>query len=153
MQRKRTESKQAIRGIQKVPEDTCPSCGATMRPSRRALVHLVNGEAMRVGGIPHLHCSRCHEMLLHLDHMRTLEQRAIAAYREKYRLLSGSEIRALRVRLHLTQSQLSDLLRLGANTVSRWEAGRNVQSASMDVLLRLLRDLPQTLQYLRKRAA
>jgi DNA-binding transcriptional regulator YiaG len=42
------------------------------------------------------------------------------------------------------------LLRLGGNTVSRWEAGRNVQSAAMDVLLRLIRDLPGSVEYLRR---
>jgi hypothetical protein len=43
--------------------------------------------------------------------------------------------------------------RLGGNTLSRWEAGRNVQSAAMDVLLRLIRDLPGSLEYLREHAA
>jgi DNA-binding transcriptional regulator YiaG len=51
-------------------------------------------------------------------------------------------IRALRERFGLTQGALAKLLRLGSNTISRWEAGRNVQTAAMDVLLRMLRDLP-----------
>jgi hypothetical protein len=37
--------------------------------------------------------------------------------------------------------------------VSRWEAGRTVQAASLDVLLRLLRDVPGTLAYLKRHAA
>ena len=41
----------------------------------------------------------------------------------------------------------------GGNTMSRWEAGRNVQTASMDMFLRMIRDLPGTLDYLRKHAA
>jgi len=53
----------------------------------------------------------------------------------------------------LTQAELAQLLRLGGNTLSRWEAGRNVQSAAMDVLLRLIRDLPGSLEYLREHAA
>jgi len=44
-------------------------------------------------------------------------------------------------------------LRLGANTISRWEAGRSVQTEAMDVLLRLLRDVPGSLDYLRAHAA
>jgi DNA-binding transcriptional regulator YiaG len=55
--------------------------------------------------------------------------------------------------LGLTQEALARLLRLGSNTLSRWEAGRNVQTAAMDVLLRLLRDLPGSLDYLRRLAA
>jgi DNA-binding transcriptional regulator YiaG len=42
---------------------------------------------------------------------------------------------------------------LGANTVSRWESGRNVQTAAMDILLRLIRDLPGSIEYLRGHAA
>jgi DNA-binding transcriptional regulator YiaG len=44
-------------------------------------------------------------------------------------------------------------LRLGATTISRWESGRNVQTAAMDILLRLLRDLPGGIEYLRRHAA
>jgi DNA-binding transcriptional regulator YiaG len=50
-------------------------------------------------------------------------------------------------------AELAQLLRLGGNTLSRWEAGRNVQSAAMDVLLRLIRDVPASLEYLRAHAA
>ena len=42
---------------------------------------------------------------------------------------------------------------IGANTISRWEAGRLVQNSSMDVLLRLIRDVPQNIRYLRGHAA
>jgi DNA-binding transcriptional regulator YiaG len=48
---------------------------------------------------------------------------------------------------------MAALLRLGANTISRWEAGRNVQTSAMDVLMRLIRDVPGTLDYLRQQAA
>lgn len=37
--------------------------------------------------------------------------------------------------------------------VSRWESGRNVHSAAMDMLLWLIRDLPGSLDYLRNHAA
>ena len=42
---------------------------------------------------------------------------------------------------------------LGGNTISRWEAGRNVQTTAMDILLRLIRDVPGSLHYLREHAA
>ena len=53
----------------------------------------------------------------------------------------------------LNQGRLARLRRLGANTISRWEADRNVQTAAMDVLLRLIRDLPGSIDYLRTHAA
>jgi HTH-type transcriptional regulator/antitoxin MqsA len=68
-------------------------------------------------------------------------------------LLSGKEIRSIREKLGLTQAQLAAMLRLGANTLSRWEAGRNVQTAAMDLLLRLLRDVPNARAYLQRHAA
>ncbi len=74
---------------------------------------------------------------------------AIVLYRKKHGLLSAHEIRALRERFHLTQAGLAHLLRFGANTVSRWESGRNVQTAAMDLLLRLIRDLPGSIVELR----
>ena len=74
-------------------------------------------------------------------------------YRKKHGLLSADEIRALRERFGLTQSELARLLHLGANTISRWESGRNVQTEAMEMLLRLLRDLPGSLDYLRQHAA
>lgn len=61
--------------------------------------------------------------------------------------------RRLVVPFGLTQQELARLLHLGGNTVSRWEAGRTVQTAAMDILLRLLRDIPGSLAYLRKHAA
>jgi DNA-binding transcriptional regulator YiaG len=38
---------------------------------------------------------------------------------------------------------------LGANTLSRWESGRNVQTEAMDTLLRPIRDVPGSIEYLR----
>jgi len=113
----------------------------------------VNGEAVRVPNIPHLRCPKCGEGMYTLDELRTLTLGAFEIYRTKHRLLGAEEIRAIRERHGLTQAALARLLRLGANTVSRWEAGRNVQTAAMDVLLRLIRDVPGSLAYLRGNAA
>lgn len=136
-----------------LPDDACPKCGATMR-ERRAILRLpVNGEEVAVPDAAHLRCPKCHEIVLRMDQARKLRGRALHAYRSRYDLLSGEEIRSIRERHHLTQVQLAHLLRLGGNTISRWEAGRNVQTAAMDVLLRLIRDIPESLRYLKKHAA
>jgi putative zinc finger/helix-turn-helix YgiT family protein len=113
----------------------------------------VNGEEIRVLAATHLACSRCPEIVLRFDDERHLQQRALAIYRKKYGLLSADEIRSIRERLEVTQGELARLLRLGKNTISRWEAGRNVQTGAMDLLLRLIRDWPGSLEYLRKHAA
>ena len=82
-----------------------------------------------------------------------LRERAHASYRARHELLSAGEIRALRERFGMTQVEFAAVLRLGANTLSRWEAGRNVQSAAMDMLLRLIRDVPGSVEYLRRHVA
>jgi len=113
----------------------------------------VNGEDIAVPGAAHLRCRECREVVLRLDHARKLRERALDVYRARFRLLTADEIRSIRERHHLTQGQLARLLRLGGNTISRWESGRNVQTAAMDVLLRLIRDIPESLRYLKKHAA
>lgn len=134
-------------------DNACPTCGSEMRERRGKLKLPVNGEEIAVPHATHLICPKCHEIVLRFDDARRLRQQALEIYRGKYGLLSADEIRSLRERFELTQAELARLLRLGANTLSRWEAGRNVQTASMDMLLRMLRDVPGSLDYLKKHAA
>src|SRR6266545_1492294 len=148
----RTKAKARKRG-RELPDDACPTCGTIMRSARGKVFASVNGEQMAVPDIPHLRCPKCGEGLFSFAAARELERRGIDLYRAKYGLLSAHEIRAIREHHGLTQVELAQLLRLGGNTLSRWEAGRNVQSAAMDVLLRLIRDLPGSLEYLREHAA
>ena len=136
-----------------LPDDACPTCGTMMRRTQVALTSSVNGEEIRVPNISHLRCPKCGEGLFSLQEAEALRLGAFDIYRKKYALLSADEIRTIREHHGLTQAELAQLLRLGGNTLSRWEAGRNVQSAAMDVLLRLIRDLPGSLEYLREHAA
>jgi putative zinc finger/helix-turn-helix YgiT family protein len=113
----------------------------------------VNGEEITVPSAVHLSCPKCHEVVLRFQDARRLSEDAISIYRRKHGLLSAEQIRAVRKRYDLTQADFARLLRLGANTVSRWESGRNVQTAAMDVFLRLIRDVPASIEYLRNHAA
>lgn len=133
--------------------DPCPACGTGMLERRGTLRLPINGEEIAVPAAAHLRCPKCHEVVLRFQDAKRLGEDAIAIYRRKHGLLSAVDIRALRERFDLTQAGLAHLLRLGANTVSRWEAGRNVQTAAMDMLLRLLRDLPGSIDYVRRHAA
>jgi len=133
--------------------DTCPTCGAGLSERKRMLKLPVNGEEISVPDSAHLRCPRCREVVLRFDDARRLRQQALEIYRRKYGLLSADEIRSLRERVGLTQVMMARLLRLGGNTISRWEAGRNVQTGAMDILLRMIRDVPGALEYLRKHAA
>src|SRR5580700_3881978 len=152
--RKKPERNSAVvPRVREVPDDACPICGTSMVEKRSTLRLRVNGEEISVPSARHLACPKCGEVLLRYQDAKRLHEDAIAIYRKKHGLLSAEQIRALRERFNLTQSDLAHLLRLGANTVSRWESGRNVQTAAMDLLLRLLRDLPGSAAYLREHAA
>ena len=101
----------------------------------------------------HLKCPKCGETVLRFQEAKRLHEDASEIYRRKHGLLSADEIRAIRERFDLNQAELARLLRLGANSVSRWESGRNVQTAAMNMLLRLIRDLPGSIDYLRDHVA
>ena len=136
-----------------MPDEVCPVCGTLMVEKRGRLQLPVNGEEITVPSAAHLTCPKCHEVVLRSQDARRLSEDAIAIYRRRHGLLSADQIRAIRERFELTQAEFARLLRLGANTLSRWEAGRNVQTEAMDTLLRLIRDLPGTIEYLRAHAA
>jgi len=144
------KSKTPLRRAIHVADDGCPSCGTKMIEKRGTLRLPVNGEEISVPSALHLSCPKCGEVVLRFQDAKRLHEDAIAIYRKKHALLSADEIRAIRERFNLTQAELAGLLRLGANTASRWESGRNVQIAAMDILLRLIRDLPGSIDYLRR---
>ena len=141
------------RRVRALAEDACPNCGANMIERNGRLRLPVNGEDITVPSARHLRCPKCSEVVLRFEDARRLSADAIAIYRKKHCLLSAEEIRALRERFGLKQADLAGLLRLGANTISRWESGRNVQTGSLDILLRLIRDVPGSIAYLRNHAA
>ena len=150
---KKTSSKDSAHRGRMLPGDACPRCGTMMKEARGRLKQPINGEQVPVPSASHLKCPNCGEIVLRFHEAKRLHEDASDIYRRKHGLLSSSEIRALRERFELNQSGLARLLRLGANTVSRWESGRNVQTAAMDMLLRLIRDLPGSIDYLRDHAA
>jgi putative zinc finger/helix-turn-helix YgiT family protein len=124
-----------------------------MKPFKGKLRLPVNGEETTVPGAEGLKCPKCHEMVLDLSQARRLNEMAVETYRKKHGLLSSGEIKAIRSHFRLKQEELARLLKLGPNTISRWESGRNAQTAAMDVLLRMIRDLPGSFEFLRELAA
>src|SRR5437660_11029946 len=153
MKKTRSSKASTARHGRILADDACPTCGTKMVEKRATLRLPVNGEEMSVPSIAHLRCPKCGEIVLRFQDSKRLQEDAIAIYRKMHGLLSADEIRAIRERFSLTQADLARLLRLGSNTVSRWEARRNVQTAAMDILLRMIRDLPGSIEYLRDHAA
>ena len=63
-------------------------------------------------------------------------------------LMSAGELKELRVRLGLSQDQMSELLQIGGKSYTRWESGRAHPSRSMNVMLCALRDGQLDVNYL-----
>src|SRR3954468_4561128 len=104
------------RGRRALADDACPRCGTMMAERRSVLKLPVNGEEVSVPSAVHLRCPKCDEVVLRFGDARRLQEDALAVYRKKHGLLSADEIRGLRERFGLTQSELANLLHLGANT-------------------------------------
>ncbi len=135
----------------------CDVCGA--RSLKRVTVQheetVTHDGRRQVILIPNLSVIRCVNPDCRPEHPHdtmTLDDDAIARISlETYRqlgLLTPPEIRAHRERLGLTQQELADLLRLGGNSLSRWESGAVYQSRSLDTLLRIVFNLPESVKFL-----
>ncbi|MCG3132080.1 MAG: hypothetical protein FLDDKLPJ_02890 [Phycisphaerae bacterium] len=112
-------------------------------------------QVVRIPDLPAIRCTNPQCRPEHPDDTIILDDNALERISlETYRqlgLLTPPEIRAHRERLRLTQQELADLLRLGGNSLSRWESGAVYQSRSLDTLLRIVFNLPDTVPFLRKR--
>lgn len=124
-----------------------------MVETRGALRLPVNGEEIIVPSALHLSCAKGHGVVLRFEDARRLDAEAMAIYRRKQGLLAADEVRSIRERFDLGQTDFARLLRLSPRDLSRWESGRSVQTVTMDILLRVVRDLPGSISYLRWHAA
>jgi putative zinc finger/helix-turn-helix YgiT family protein len=68
--------------------------------------------------------------------------------------LTPKDILELREKtLRLTQEEFARLTGIGLATISRWERGRLVQNRAMDRYLRVLREHPASIRYLKSLSA
>jgi putative zinc finger/helix-turn-helix YgiT family protein len=101
----------------------------------------------------YLQCEGCGELLVDPKDSTAASQRAADQVRREEGLLTSAEIIAVRNKLGLTQREFERLLRVGKNTVVRWEAGTVVQNPALDDKIRGLRDVPEFADYLAQRHA
>jgi len=80
-------------------------------------------------------------------------KRAMLAFRKEVDgLLTGAELRALRERLCITQTQAAQLFGGGPVAFSKYENDDVAQSESMDRLIRLAAEVPEAARWLARRA-
>jgi putative zinc finger/helix-turn-helix YgiT family protein len=129
--------------VNKTPEMVrlmrCPCCGAdsieeVLRTDTVEVPSDGEPALVEVSNVPIERCRSCGE---EFSGPRAAQVKHNAICRT-LGLLTPEEIRQLRERMGLTQSQLSQLSGIGEATISRWERGRLLQNRAMDRYLRLL---------------
>lgn len=85
-------------------------------------------------------CNQCGEEIITTEQIHANEARVREAKKKLDGLLSCEEIRAIRIRLKLTQEEAAKVFGGGVNAFSKYERGEVTQSAAMDKLIRVAAD-------------
>jgi putative zinc finger/helix-turn-helix YgiT family protein len=117
----------------------CPVCGKGVLASRVITERFEYGEgedkvSVVAENVPVQVCTHCQETFSGPEAARIRHQAICRALG----LLTPDEIRGIRERLGLSQTQFAELTDIGEATISRWERGRLLQNKAMDRYLRLL---------------
>ena len=117
--------------------ESCPVCGGRLIRESRSVSMEYQGK-IHAYEQPGQYCASCGEAFLHSGDLA-----ATAVLRKDFdrtvdRLLTSSEIKAVRSRLGLSQRRAGELLGGGPMAFSKYERGLASQSRSTDILLRLL---------------
>jgi HTH-type transcriptional regulator/antitoxin MqsA len=97
-------------------------------------------------------CDACGSEQADAAQTRTNKRLMVAFKKRVDGLLTGSEVRALRERLGLTQSQAAQVFGGGPVAFSKYESDDVSQSEAMDKLLRLADELPSAVDLLCRQA-
>ena len=116
---------------------TCAVCGADAALVRRDAEVAIGSRKATVQET-FVRCEHCETEYVTPSQMEETQRLAVEAIREREGLLQPEEIRAIRLKLGLTQERLETLLGVGPKTVVRWEGGTVFQNSATDTLLRVL---------------
>jgi len=128
--------------------DVCPVCGEGHLEARCGKNPIeykgVNSELDFLYSV----CSSCGSEQSSARQLRT-NKRAMIEFRKKVDgLLTGKQVRAIRTKLCLNQSDAAQVFGGGPVAFSKYESDDVTQSESMDKLIRLASDLPIAYEYL-----
>lgn len=129
----------------------CPLCGADVKRVHASIPIQVGARSVPVAG-DYSTCTGCGEVFFGPGEMDRAMRAASSVVRQEEGLLQPEEVRSIREGLDLSQADFERLLGVGPKTVVRWEKGTVFQNGATDSLLRLLRDVPGCIGYLRARA-
>ena len=123
-------------GAWKAPA-TCLGCERPDTISVKSLpsVQEIQGEEIRVE-TEKWHCSACGAEWMSPDQATAGVAKAVAAFQKKHRLLTATEVRALREAVGWTQEELSQRSTVSIATIKRLESGVHVIGRLQDEALR-----------------
>lgn len=108
----------------------------------------VGAYSVTVPAARHMVCNNCGEAYQTGEQAKELDAAVIEARRRHEGLLSGSDIRKIRLSVSLSQAELENALGIGPKTLVRWENNTSIQSKSIDDVLRLIELDPDNLRLL-----
>lgn len=129
--------------------EQCFACGSEMKLIREA-ASFETGRRKAVVQVERYQCVKCGEELYTPDQADVAQIAAADEFRRQDGLLTPGEIKQIRAKYGLTQSELEQLLGVGPKTVVRWERGTVFQNQATDKLLRVLSEVPEVYTYLSK---
>jgi HTH-type transcriptional regulator/antitoxin MqsA len=129
--------------------DSCPLCGGGLL-CEKVIEESFNykGHSLAVPDYHVLECPACGEAVVDKDSARRAEKMLKDFGRRIDGLLTATDIKRIRRKLHLTQEQMATVLGGGLKGFARYENGQVIQSRAMDNLLRILDQFPESLDVL-----
>ena len=130
----------------------CPMCRtpAPWEPRCSNETYQYKGQMFSLSDIEYSVCRECGFDLVLPRQTRRNEARVRDEHRRIDGLLTGGQIKAIRKRLGLTQSQAARVMGGGDNAFSKYERGEITQSAAMNAVLLLLDAFPDGLKTLER---
>ena len=127
----------------------CPCCDTGYLREQRIdyPVDLADGVKVIVRDVPAEVCDHCGEIAFSADAAMTIDH-AIAEQTEQ---LTPRELVRIREDIGVDQAGMSEMLGLGEKTYHRWEKGNQFPSRSMGFYLRVLKEFPEAVEWLRDR--
>ena len=126
--------------------DLCPICskGLLKKKNIRETFEY-KGRKLSINDYIIYECPDCDESIVDPKTLKNTEIIIRDFHRKVDGLLTSKEIKAIRTSLGYTQNEFSILLGGGLKSFTRYENGTVTQSRSMDNLLRIIKNYPDTL--------
>ncbi len=129
----------------------CPICDAgKLKKKIGTETFEYKGQSLTIPNYVTYVCAECGEAIVDNATLKESGKKLKDFRREIDGLLTGPQIKAIRVKLGLTQEQLADIVGGGLKSLARYESGQVCQSKGMDNLLRILDAYPHTLKVIQK---